>query len=771
MARLLFVLLSALFITSFSYRNIATSSFYWCSGGDEPMISRPAFLYEPQLVNTPQWSPLFLTSNYLFDESWNQDSAMVADNIREWKSYFGDNIPETDIKSVIYEADAKTLVDIQVKSKFKQTQIHPSFVYNKLVQKLIEKPDEEFINYLIFIKTCEKFVDFYDYWDGENEKAEKSKARISLAKQGEQQYRSCKSPFIKLRYGYQVVRLYHYAKDYLSCVEDYDKMVEPLKSESMVRYWALEQKAGALYKLGREGEGAFLFSKIFIECPNRKITCLQSFRIPSDTVWEDCVKYCSSQKEKATLYFLRGLNPRNSVIDEMKNIYSVDPGSDYINVLLSRCINTIESDLFHSDPMDDYYRQQKSKMDTSVIKYLCDFIDLCVAQKKVQKEDAWLLAYSYIRFLDNDELNARVALARLKRTVQLANIKEAIPRFEAYYNLASSKLIDDEMEDILFKDVEKVNYKKLQNYAIQQFYRHYLDKRDTIKAFLCVSGLNDLKMHLDMNLTDEVIKWLNKKKRTSFDQFLADTRFSHQDFAENLDYYYYPYYDMQGASGLNGLLEIKGTIYLGQNNLKDAYNVLKPIPEEEQWQSRADPFSARIRDCRDCDFNISADTYSHLALVGKIIEYEQKIISDPKHAARYHYLLGNAYYNISYFGNSAEALTFSRNCDRSNFYQEYRHLGKIPFDLDCSRAQAHYVEGMKLAEASKDYELAAECCFMAAKCEQNAYYVTVYDDNKHTIKNTKFRTYFRLMREKFSNTGFYSNALRECKYFNYFVSK
>ena len=80
-------------------------------------------------------------------------------------------------------------------------------------------------------------------------------------------------------------------------------------------------------------------------------------------------------------------------------------------------------------------------------------------------------------------------------------------------------------------------------------------------------------------------------------------------------------------------------------------------------------------------------------------------------------------------------------------------------------------------ETTKDRELAAKACFMAAKCEQNKFYNLAYDRgklyNQHDeFKNEKniYRNYFRKPTDNYSDTGFYKEALEECMYFNDFVS-
>jgi hypothetical protein len=308
----------------------------------------------------------------------------------------------------------------------------------------------------------------------------------------------------------------------------------------------------------------------------------------------------------------------------------------------------------------------------------------------------------------------------------------------------------------------------LRAYTILKYKQLYKERNDTIKEFLCSNGLSELKNRLDLALTQKIIDWSNKQYPTSFDKYLLDNRLK--------DNGYYRYdYNIEGANGKNGLLEVKGTILLGQHKLKDALEIYKLIPEDEQWRSAADPFTSRISDCRDCDFrDRSQKKYTHKALVQAILDYEQKLKTDPGHAMEYHRLLGNVYYNLTHFGNATEGLRFYHDCDRFFNWdaEKYKKTGIINFDVDCSRAKEHYLQAMSLAEANGNIELAAECCFMAAKCEQNEYYVTIVnDDEKYTTKNKLYKNYFKLMKERFAKTQFYARAIKECMYFNNFASR
>ena len=189
----------------------------------------------------------------------------------------------------------------------------------------------------------------------------------------------------------------------------------------------------------------------------------------------------------------------------------------------------------------------------------------------------------------------------------------------------------------------------------------------------------------------------------------------------------------------------------------------------------ADPFKGRIKDCRDCDFAEKVAPYNKLTLAKAIAELLVKLETDPQRAAEYHYLLGNAYYNMTYYGNAAEATMYSRNPNfmwyNYGYGRDSHREEDMPYFLDCSLAQEHYDTAMKLADASGDLELASKCCFMAAKCEQNTYNVTIAgNDPKDSIRYSQFRKYFSRLRDIYDSTKFYGQAIKECKYFNYFVS-
>jgi hypothetical protein len=87
-------------------------------------------------------------------------------------------------------------------------------------------------------------------------------------------------------------------------------------------------------------------------------------------------------------------------------------------------------------------------------------------------------------------------------------------------------------------------------------------------------------------------------------------------------------------------------------------------------------------------------------------------------------------------------------------------------------------------KAAKDPELAARACFMAARCERNAFYAYVGDQKRQntewysddtfdtrmaTVKKAEFSKFFGLLRSRYQATAFQREIIDECGYYADYV--
>ncbi len=744
---------SLLLLTSLAFIRLLPTIMNLCSFDCDDVESRPAFLFNPELTGTAGLRPLYFTWNPLYDNSWDECLDGRKDNIDEWGKYFNSKLGKKEIEILIYSLSLNDLkqLDSLIKNPSEREPSSKLIFWKDFFYK---NNDKEFLTYICFAKECEPAVDF-NSWEVDEHYSQYRDTMNLLITKGEELYHDSKSEFIKLRYGYQIVRLAHYAKEYKKCIELYDKYITPLEVNSVIQYWVLEQKAGALAKLGRKAEAAHYFATLFDLNPARRDIIYRSFNISNDSIWTATFKLCKTSREKATLYFLRGLEPINNILEEMENIYVLDPSSEKLNLLLVREINKYEDRKFKVDPYGNCRWGEDIPFDSSVTKHmnmLKNFVSRCVKENRILNPELWTLASGYLNFLTENYDEARSILSGLKESKD-SIIQRQLPLIELAIDVAATTRLTKYAEDSLFACVLSTEHNQLVQYTVDAFRELAPQEGDTIKAFWCNHSISDFRPSFNIEKVEELLAWENKHNSTQFEKYIISRSDAHPE----------------------ELRELKGTILFSQHKLQEAIDEYKKSTSYNLRINSVDPFSIRIKDCRDCDFRMGTEKpYSKLTLVSTILGYEEKLKSDPDNAAQYHYLLGNVYYNTTYFGNSAEVVLYYHDCDNMWYGRDYEifiETGEIPIYLDCSRAQYHYRQGMSIAQASGDVELAAECCFMAAKCEQNKYYVTnTQSDGDGKIKNAKFRTFFSLLKNNYASTKFYLKAINECKYFNEYIN-
>jgi hypothetical protein len=158
---------------------------------------------------------------------------------------------------------------------------------NDTLKKQIYLTDKgiEAINYLLFAKKCEPFATPSEESDDENwyygsiRKKMTKPEFMSTAKDGNLLYAATKDTDIKLRIAYQLVRLSHYGGFNDDAIRYFNTYVVPLKQKTLLYYYALEQKAGALFNQKKFAEAGNAFAEVFHNTTDRKIPCYASFRI------------------------------------------------------------------------------------------------------------------------------------------------------------------------------------------------------------------------------------------------------------------------------------------------------------------------------------------------------------------------------------------------------------------------------------------------------------------------------------------------------------
>ncbi|MDW8297234.1 MAG: hypothetical protein RMJ97_10185 [Raineya sp.] len=694
--------------------------------------------FNPELSQNSRFRPLYFSFSRFYENEDIMKKNEQDENLVEWQTYMENKVSTKDLEAIIYKSTQADWDKIRSFVLLQKTLNDKKLAENSVVQYwATQKKDAEAIEYLSFAKKCERFVYKENPWDETPPNAQEN--LLAYSREAEKRFASAKDAFIKLRYGYQAVRLAHYAQDFKRTILLYDNLLEPLKTENVVKYWALAHKAGALQKMGQNALSAYLFAVVFEKSTAKRISSFLSCKIFNDEDWKKALSLCKNNQEKTTLFFIRGIHPQNLVLPEMMAIYSLVPESDYLDMLLLREINKIEMTLmplkstesgFANTDQIALYRAYIPKLKTFVQQYLR-------TAKNPQKQALWVMALGYCDYLLEKPQEARKSFALLKKENLSAEAQKQMQIFETMLELAELNILEKDMEEKIYQKVVGTQSKALKELMRATFARLYDRQGEKAKAYLSHKDLRDIK--IEQKIIDELIAFASQESYTSYEKELLAK--------------------IDGKKPKAILQEIKATLLLREGNLDEAEKLFKQSGITLNLEG--DPTSDELIDCINCP---RKKPYTKLQLINQIRSLEAQA---RKGSAEANHKLGNIYYNTTYFGHAWQAMDY------------FRSGASLGNHTDCSKAQEYYEKAAQLYEKAGNREMAARLTFLAAKAEQNQMYLTdkFLKAQKEQIASSsinylfipEYRTNFQNLKNKYRNTQLYRNALKECYYFSYFV--
>jgi LysM repeat protein len=620
-----------------------------------------------------------------------------------------------------------------------------------------------------------------------------------LIMMGLKAYQKESSPFLKLRYAYQVVRLAHYSGLYDDCLMYFEQLVKPLwMNESIMKYWALEHKGGALRKLNRKAEANLCFAQVFNQGTGRQFTAFQSFFVESDFEWQKMLQLCETTAEKAALYFIRAVSPNANALEEMQNIYQLDPQSKELEILLIREINKLEFDLLKADLDKNIFFIQRYKglAPKEALAYLADlqqFIRLCIAQNKIKRPELWQLAQIYTEVLNGNASQASQDLQNLSKQIQNPDLLQNTQMMEILLEISQLKVVNREVEESFFQKIQSLKNEKLNNQSFHQYFKaqndaytqlleylqrvfhHLYSPHQKAKKILSdpYFSLNELKLNSSLSDTKALIEFIAQKDKNTYEQFLAEKI----DLAPNIQ--------------LSILYELQGTLYLADNQEVKALASFQKIPQSNTFLKSylRNPFQKiykRTYNNTDRD-KINSLTINKLTITQEIIALKQKVEKNSPDQAEVYFKLGNLYFNLTTYGDFYDIFNplVGEYLEKDKQkWVGYKYVN-VPFRDDFSLARSYFEQGMKIAVETGDLELAARCCFGIAECQNHQFFnqkkwEDKVSEKRMSLKISAENALAKVLIEQssayqdfefyFKNTQYYQEVLKECSYFNEFVN-
>jgi hypothetical protein len=722
------------------------------------------------------------------------------ENLREWGRFFGNQVPEADLEKVIYDSNNKNILRDLLKALKDGVSVAASqwgdLASNQLLKYLIREKLTGPLEYIIYAKDCEPWVAKWDPW---LEAPERDVAEMErLINLGVERYNQVTSDFLKLRYAYQVVRLAHYSGQLEKCIEYYDRLVPNLSNNSIITYWAMGHKAGALRTIGKPVESLLLFAMIFDQCPDRMELAFRDFYIPDDELWAECLRSLNNNHRKATMWMLRGLKEKRLTLEPLTNLLQLEPGSSRVEMMLIREVNKAEREYLTSA----VFFPARPTGGAPNYRYLKEFQSLVLNganSGKVRRPGLWYLAAGYLGLIMGDFNQAAVYLTKAE-TIKSndAAFQQQLSLIKNLLQIAITKVMTPRMEDISFSNLTWAG-KLDHDYNNQAIYRSlllllgqkYLVSGETAKA----AGCFYLAGYEYEYAADFVVDIYSSN--ADLDQALLLIQKKSPDQLERLLIKSFKY-------SVADLRYLKATKLMRQEKFKEALAVFKEIPDsywkpyrspkmavaEEFWFN--DPaeytrgvwtnFDTAVFDVtkryrwRDAAQSKQVRFYTRPEFAAKVVALQEQAVARPKEAGRYYLQIANGFFHTPFWG-------YNDPVWQGNMISRLSSIPGYPFNvMDLpEKYNARLKEFLKeygtrgvalkyyqkaLADlGSKDRELAAQCTVMAQLCQ------TGFLSSGRNVEEDPKVSYFEKLRQSFSGTKVYRDLVKECSLFKDFLAR
>jgi hypothetical protein len=751
--------LSGRFLIVFSFCTLALAGVIWaCADSYEPEYSA----FTPEFFVNKQYSPFFYTGNEVYYGLDHADDSNIWYNDKvtdEWYHHFNGQFARQSLLFLLTTA-TPGIIDTVYKNYTGALHALPAAYPDSSKGRPGKAQLSGFFKYLQLAKSCETFTvnNSSRSWDKVTPLYAPAKLESSLMNA----FRDEKDPFIKSRLWFQLVRYYYFRDDEAAnakSVAIFNKYKDGF-AKDLTYYRALGYVAGYYYHQKNYALSNYLYSLCYNYSYELKIPSYWSFHPQNEADWKATLRMAKNKEEQITLWQMLGIQYDEG--QAMKEIIALDPKSEKLDLLLSRMVNSHESSGIYSDPVNpDSVR--KSYLDR---KRLVENIAL---KGNTAKPYFWNLAAGYINYMDSNYKAAGKFYAIAKKQfppgdvnvqaqgklLDILLIVNKLKRMDATTERQLTEPLNWLADPTLGKSgstLSKLRYSDAKGTVMQVIARLYHQQGNLVKE-VCFN--NNYVIYKDSAQVENLVKLLTKTGKTPFEKVMV------RYYPVTLDNLYYH--------------QALSVVYRQQNG--KAMVLLKKMKPVE-FVLYANPFNSRITDCHDCDAAApQKQKFTPLSFVQTLLKLQTEVKAG-KNVYRNTWLMANAYYNITYYGNGRAfyqnenlGIDTSPNADLSGTGDD----ANAPLEnyYDMATATKYYTLALRNATTN---EQRARCTFMLSKCAQNDFYNGVDNPNyiKKDITDTSYtylNKYFQLLKNNYSKTAYYKEVLKECEYFRSYVDE
>lgn len=729
-----------------------------CGGGDDWGWTFDSN-FAPEAFVDKSYSPLFLSQDFFYTGFDTEHNSRFNDEILEdWVGFLKGKMNPKTVKFFLIdssESDVSKLQDFYKTQKKNKI----SDKWSKTID-LNDRKISGFITFLSLSKPIESVsADSYNTWSYENIE-QKTFNDSKIVKTIENRYHTVSDPFLKNRYWFQTIKAHFYSGDYESATVFFQK-TENLVPKNTLYYRALGYVAGINYKNKKFALSNYQYSQVFDHCPAMRVVAAYCFHPQEQKDWKESFSFAKTNEEKAALWAIQGYyGDEEKAIAE---IYNLHPKSEHLDYLLTRLINNQETKIDNSFK-DISVLENKKQTKDSIHKSTIDLVVKIAQLNQTAKPYLWNVAAGYLEILNGNFKQAAIyfdqADTKMPQTILAINQLRLL-RF--VNNLSKIDKIDSSNEKTILKDlmwlynelpkanIENLRFENATSWSKIYISSLYKSQKNNVMAELFAGDNHFYDNKEDL---DAMKSFLSKTNKTEIEKIGVSV---YNVYLEDI-------YSFQA---------VKATF---ANKIPEAIAFMQQTNALQDAKLYGNPFNGSIKDCHDCDhIAYQKKKYSQIDFLNTIKTMQENVVKGVDVYAN-SLLLGNAFYNITHFGN---ARLFHEIKINGYGYSPYDFRNDIrDMVTNCSIAKKYYQKALATAT---NKEQKAKCFYMIAKCERNEYYNSQYNSSKESWENqyavqdskTHFLGWngFKELKNNYSGTKYFQEVINECGYFRTFIKQ
>ena len=781
------IFLNKFFLVSSGVLLFAYGVIYACGGGDDWGMGYSSN-FTPETFVEKSYRPLFLSGEVFYGIGFDTEhNSRFNDDIKsDWNAYLKTKVDTATVSHFLigdntsrysYDKDKATVYkdEIEKLHVFYKTkkQNQASLNWGKKINLKDDKV-KAFIEFLYLAQKIETVSVGEDYWSYEPRVAN-TFDDFKMIQYIENVYNTISDPFLKNRYWFLTMKAYFYSSNKQKAIAFFNK-TEAAVPKNVLYYRALSYVAGINHQQGKYSTSNYLYAQVFDKCPEMRVVTAYSFRPENEADWNKSLAMAKNNRDKAALWAIHGYyKDEAQAIDK---IYQLDPKNEHLNYLLTRLVNQQEQGInnsFEISTNDDQPSKKQTVLEnkeankSKINAKAFDLVLKIAVAGNTEKPYLWNTALGYLQTLKGEFAKADENFTKAEKTMpktELANNQLRLLRF--VNNMSKIDKLTSKNEKTILKDLNWL-YQELPKQNVGDF--RYENASSWSRMYL-MTLYKEQKNYVMAELFANTSAYSYWGAGNSFydveKNLLGMKAFLAKPNKTEIEKIGFSIYNLN-LNNINNFQAIQATY---QNKIPEAIAFMQQTDTLQNAVFYGNPFNGNIKDCHDCDHAMpQKKKYSQIEFLTTINAMQDKLAKN-EDVYTNSLLLGNAFYNITHFGNGRSFYEIGIVGYGSSPYSFRDSMKKMI--TNCSLPKMYY---QKALEAATTKEQKAKCVYMLAKCERNEYYNKKYNSvtNWWTADQDQINflawNNFKILKKDYSDTKYYQDVIAECGYFNTYVNQ